>query len=199
MINKKYLSYALIFSIIIAFFITPLFANNKKLKIAIVLWRGETKAEDGFKDKLKKIGYSVQYTTINGEQDKNRLKKKIISELKPKINRFDYIYSFGTTATLLVKNQIQSKIPQIFNIVASPVKAGIVKKMDKPGSNISGVSNYISIKTQIETVLKIFKIKNIAFIYNPIEKNSKIILNRIKKVAKLLNLNIIEFKSPPPR
>ncbi|MBE9540983.1 MAG: ABC transporter substrate-binding protein, partial [Proteobacteria bacterium] len=50
-------------ALIISFtFSNSAFAAGKTLKIAMLLWRGETKAEQGFKDGLKELGYSVDYT-----------------------------------------------------------------------------------------------------------------------------------------
>ncbi len=42
-----------------------LFAESKNLKIAMIQWRGETEACRGFRDEMKALGYSVQYTVLN--------------------------------------------------------------------------------------------------------------------------------------
>lgn len=49
------------------------FASGKSLRIAMVLWRGETQAEQGFKDGLEELGYSVQYNIMNAGQDKKKV------------------------------------------------------------------------------------------------------------------------------
>jgi ABC-type uncharacterized transport system substrate-binding protein len=48
-------------------------AAGKNLKIAMVLWRGETEAEKGFQQGLKDLGYSVQYTVMNAGEDRAEL------------------------------------------------------------------------------------------------------------------------------
>ncbi len=101
-------------------------AGSKDLNIAMILWRGETKAEQGFKDGLKELGYSVQYTVMNASQDKTRLGHLLREDLKPKLKDFDYIYTFGTTVSKSTRFIVQDQVPHIFNIVAAPVKAGIV-------------------------------------------------------------------------
>ena len=40
--------------VILLVFSNSLLASEKSLKIAMILWRGETQAESGFKDGLKK-------------------------------------------------------------------------------------------------------------------------------------------------
>jgi len=51
----------------------PSLSNAKDLKIAMILWRGETEAEKGFQQGLKEFGYSVQYTVMNAGQDRTEL------------------------------------------------------------------------------------------------------------------------------
>ncbi|MFQ5936416.1 MAG: hypothetical protein ACE5LB_08420, partial [Acidiferrobacterales bacterium] len=48
-------------------------AGGKELNIAMVLWRGETEAELGFKEGLQELGYSVRYTILNAGQDRAAL------------------------------------------------------------------------------------------------------------------------------
>src|SRR5215471_4259274 len=64
-------------------------ASAKDLKIAMIPWRGETEAEKGFRDGLKAVGYSVQYTVMNAGQDRTELGRLMREELKPKLDNFD--------------------------------------------------------------------------------------------------------------
>jgi len=57
-------------SIIFAFSSHWGLASTKELKIAMILWHGETEAEKGFQQGLKEFGYSVQYTVMNGGKTK---------------------------------------------------------------------------------------------------------------------------------
>jgi len=52
-ISSMFLALALIISFT---FSNSAFASGKTLRIAMLLWRGETKAEQGFKDGLKELG-----------------------------------------------------------------------------------------------------------------------------------------------
>jgi ABC-type uncharacterized transport system substrate-binding protein len=84
-------------------------ANAKDLKIAMMLWRGETEAEKGFRDGLKAFGYSVQYTVMNAGQDRTELGRLLREELKLKLDGFDYVYLFGTTLALAAKTIVTEK------------------------------------------------------------------------------------------
>ena len=105
-------------------------AGAKSLRIAMVLWRGETDAEKAFKDELKELGYSAQYVVMNAGQDRAELGRLLREDLKSKLETFDYVYTYGTTVTLATKTIVQDKVPMIFDIVADPVGAGIVKSAD---------------------------------------------------------------------
>ena len=72
----------------------PLFAYSKNLHIAMILWRGETEGEIGFKVGLKKLGYSVRFTTMNAGQDRAALSQLLRNRVKPALKEFDYIYTF---------------------------------------------------------------------------------------------------------
>src|SRR5437899_12377258 len=124
-------------------------ASAKALKIAMILWRGETEAEKGFQQGVKEFGYSVQYTVMNAGQDRTELGRLLRDNLEPKLETFDYVYVFGTTVASATRSIVQDRVPQIFNIVADPVGAGIVQSLDSSGGNIAGVTNEIPLWLQL--------------------------------------------------
>jgi putative ABC transport system substrate-binding protein len=172
-------------------------AGAKDLKIAMVLWRGETEAEKGFREGLKELGYSVQYTVTNAGQDRTELGRLLREELKPKLDGFDYVYLFGTTVASAAKSIVQDKIPQIYNIVADPVGAGIVQSVESSGGNIAGVTNEIPLPLQIQTVLKIISFKRLGLLFNPREKNSMLVREKLTDVAKKFGFEVVDLRSPP--
>jgi len=189
-------------SIFLALFVLPAFGNvllaaSKNLKIAMVLWRGETKAEKGFQDGLKELGYSAKYTVMNAGQDRAELGRLLREELKPKLDEFNYIYIFGTTATQATRTIVQDKVPQIFNIVADPVGAGIIGSLESPGGNISGASNEIPLPLQIQTALKIISFKRLGLLFNPREKNSMLVRDKLSEITKQFRFEVIDLRSPP--
>lgn len=174
-----------------------LFADSKELKIAMIVWRGETKAENGFQDGLKEIGYSAQYTLLNAEQDRDILSTMLREKLTPDISEFDYIYSFGTTVSQMVRSSVKDRVPHIFNIVTAPVESGIVKSMEASGGNVTGICHRVSLELQIETVLRIVQFKKLGLLYNPREDNSNVIKDKFSYIAKKYGLAVINLPSPP--
>jgi ABC-type uncharacterized transport system substrate-binding protein len=195
---KKLLLVLLSFSsIILAFPNHWGLASAKDLKIAMILWRGETEAEKGFQQGLKEFGYSVQYTVMNAGQDRTELGRLLREELNPKLNNFDYIYVFGTTVASATRSIIQDKVPQIFNIVADPVGAGLVQSAESSAGNIAGVTNEIPLSLQLQTALKIIPSKRLGLLFNPREKNSMLVRDKISEIGRKLRFEIIDLRSPP--
>lgn len=175
----------------------PAGAAAKTLRIAMVLWRGETDGERGFRSGLKELGYTVQYTVMNAGQDRGELGRLLRDELKPGLDRFDYVYVFGTTATLATKSIVQDQVPIVFNIVADPVGAGIVRSLERSGSNIAGVTNEIPLPLQLQAARTIVPFKRLGLFFNPREKNSMLVRDKIVEVARPLGIEVVDLRSPP--
>ena len=106
--------------------------------------------------------------------------------------KVDLIYAIATPAAQGAKNAVKD-IPIIFNAVTDPVSANLVASNEKPGENVTGVSDYISPKAQLETFLKIFpEIKTIGTIYSTSEANSDSQVKELEAICKEMNL---EFKA----
>lgn len=189
----------LILTLIVTMFLSHncVLANNKKLNIAMLLWRGETKAEQGFKDGLRGVGYKVRYTVFNADQKRDKMADILRLQLYNNLKNFDYIYSFGTTTSKMAKTLIHNQIPHIFNIVTAPVESGIVRSMKSSNANISGVSHRISLLQQLTTALKIRSFRRVGFFFNTREKNSEITLRNLIRIAYTLNLKIEIFPCAP--
>lgn len=164
--------------------------KTKQVKIAMVLWRGETQAEKGFKTRMMASRkYKVDFTIFNAAQDKNRL-EKIIRELDT--NWYHLIYSFGTTVTKQLKQRI-TDLPIVFNIVSRPVKANIIDSWDNSGCNVVGASNAVPMASAFRTLNKVLTIGRLGFIYNPREDNSRIQRDEVKKLEKEFGYKMVDL------
>jgi putative ABC transport system substrate-binding protein len=172
-------------------------AAGKTLRIAMVLWRGETEAEKGFRDGLKEQGHSADYVVMNANQDRSELGRLLREDLKSKLESFDYVYAYGTTVTLAAKTIVQDKVPVVFNIVADPVGAGLVKSLDASGGNIAGVTNEVPLALQLQTALQVGSIRRLGILFNPREKNSMLVRDKLAEVARPLNIEVVDLRSPP--
>ena len=183
--------------VIFQHFCVPALANAKDLKVAMVVWRGETEAEKGFRVGLKSLGYSVQFTVMNAGQDRSELGRLLRDDLKPNLDKFDYVYTFGTTVSRATKSIVMDKTPQIYNAVTDPIGGGIVKSTEASGGNISGVTLAIPLSLQIQTALKVIAVKRLGFLFNPREKNSMLVRDKLNEVAKQYQFEVVDLRSPP--
>ena len=85
------------------------------------------------------------------------------------------------------------KIPVVFAAVSDPVGAGIVDSLESTGRNITGTSNVIRIKENLDLAFQLTPdIKKLGYIYNPAEQNSIKSLEGIKEYLKGKDVEIIE-------
>ena len=167
------------------------------LRITMVLWRGETDAERGFKDGLNSYGYQVSYLTLDAQLNRADLAKQLRAERPRWVSQSDYLYSFGTTATRMLKQINHSAIPHIFNIVTDPVRAGISPSWQSSGEKLAGVSHQISLPLQLATARQFKPIERLGFFFNPRERNSELIRQDLQKDSKNNAIDLVELRCPP--
>lgn len=140
---------------------------------------------EGFIKALEESGYKdgenikIDYQNAQGDITiAQTIAKKFSSDKK------DLIFAIGTPAAQGAFNATK-KIPIMISAVTDPVKAELVKTMEKPETNISGTSDYLPVEKQMDLIKKLVpNAKKIGFIYNTSEVNSEVQLNELKKVAK---------------
>lgn len=174
-------------------------AAEKQLKIAMVQWTGDTRACIGFRDGMKELGYGVEYTMLNAEQDRTKLGYILRETLRPRLKEFDYVYTYGTTVTKATKLIVKNQAPQIFAIVLDPVGAGIVPSLGSSRANITGATNGVSLALQLDTALKIAKFKTLGFLFNSRERNSNLIRKQLRELTASRQIEIIDLRSPPAK
>lgn len=95
--------------------------------------------------------------------------------------------------------QALSKVPQsmqrpfLFTAVTDPVAAGLVKDLQHPQGNITGVSDLLPVKEHMKMVLT-FKpgIKRLGILYNAGEANSKSTVAAIQKLSQSMGFTLVE-------
>ena len=97
--------------------------------------------------------------------------------------------SSAQTAAIAAK---KAGIPVVFSSVTDPLDAKLVNLIDKPGKNVTGVSNYTDIKPQFELFRKLLpNLKRLGIIYNPGEANSVSLMEKSKAIAKEMEIEIV--------
>lgn len=172
--------------------------GNKTLAITqIVAHPALDSARKGVLDALAAKGYvegknlKVDFQNAQGQPaTAQQIARKFIGD------RPDVIVPITTPSSQPVV-AATTDIPVVFTAVTDPVAAKLVKSLDAPGGNVTGVSDLLPMKPQLELIKKLVPTaKNIGFIYNPGEANSVALLEATRREAALLGLSIVEGVAP---
>lgn len=133
------------------------------------------KAYKGFKKGLKEEGYvegknlKIDYQNAQNSQDNLKsMSEKLVNE------KSDLILGIATPAAQSIANATKD-IPTVVTAVTDLKAAKLVDSNAKPGRNITGTTDMVSIDKQIKLLLSIVpKAKTIGVMYNAGESNSKI-------------------------
>lgn len=108
----------------------------------------------------------------------------------------DLILAIATPSAQAAYNATQKAnkdIPIVITAVTDPIKAGIVKSMEKPETNVTGTSDAAPMDAQFELIKKIIpSSKNIGIVYNTSEVNSEVQVEQAKSKATKYGFKIIE-------
>ena len=111
------------------------------------------------------------------------------------------IVATGGTPTALAAKEASTSIPVVFSIGADPIKFGLVKSLNRPGGNITGVSflaNTILAK-QVEILDEIVaKNEAIGFLVNPSNPNSVDDVDIVVSAAAKLGRKLTVAKAMAP-
>ena len=147
------------------------------------------RARKGFEEELKKTNPEVEIISKNANGDLTVVPSSIKSFQDQKV---DLIYAIATPAAQGAKNG-EKEIPIVFNAVTDPASADLVKNLEEPEGNITGVSDYFSMEAQLKEMVRVFPdIKNVGVMFSTNEANSQFQIEELKKAAEGLGLNVVE-------
>ncbi len=170
--------------------------EDDKIKLGILQYATHAAldaAREGFLDTLKANGYeegkNLKVTVANGEGDQPTIRAMAqqFSE-----DSYDLILAIATPAAQAMAN-VGKDTPVLVTAVTDPVSAKLVASLDKPGGNVTGTSDYVSIETQLDLVRSLVPgMKTLGIMYNSGEENSLVQVAEVKKYSKDHNLTLVE-------
>ena len=173
-------------------------ADTKKIAVSMIVEVPQlVQTKDGVLAGLSERGFSdrknlsVEYQTANGSMPtQQQIARKFVGEVP------DVIVAI-TTPTSQAMVAATKDIPIVFATVIDPVKAKVISKYDKPGGNVTGVSDAPPIAQQLRLVREILpNLKKLGFIYNPSLDSSKATLEWINEQGKPLGIEVVESPAP---
>lgn len=146
-------------------------------------------ARKGFMEGLKELGMDAKYNVhiAQGNQATNvQIAQQILDE-KPAL-----VLAIATPGAQVSAQKIKDT-PVVFTAVSDPVGAGLVKTMDAPGGNLTGMTDMPPVDKQLELIKAIVpKAATIGIVYNAGEANSVSQVNAAKAAAAKLGLIVAE-------
>lgn len=147
---------------------------------------------EGIISEVKKsnIDIGIIYESAQGD---NSLAQQIVQKfIQQKVN---VIVPIGTTVAQVAAQKTKT-VPIVFASVTDPIASGIVKNLEKPDGNVTGVSNFSSDITakQFEFYKKLLpNLKKIGVVYNSGESNSSVLVEKIKIEAEKNGIEVKEI------
>lgn len=144
----------------------------------------EELARQGFKDgdKVKILYESAQGQPATAAQ----IARQFVGQ-KPAV-----IVPISTPSAQAVVSATKD-IPVVFTAVTDPVGAGLVKAGEKPGANVTGVSDMSPVADQLALVREIAPaVKRLGVIYNPGEPNSVSLMKVLNVEAGKAGFTVVE-------
>lgn len=84
-------------------------------------------------------------------------------------------------------------IPIVFTAVTNPVGAKLVKQLEQPGKNVTGLSNLSPVEQHVELIKEILpNVKSIGVVYNPGEANAVSLMELLKLSAAKHGIKLVE-------
>ncbi len=152
---------------------------------------------DGVKQALADAGYTEekglkwQYQTAQGNTAiAAQIARKFVGD------RPDAIVAIATPSAQAVVAATKD-IPVVYSAVTDPVAAQLVPSLEASGTNVTGVSDRLSLERQIELIKKVVPdAKRIGMVYNPGEANSVVVVKAMRELLAAQDMTLVEATAP---
>ncbi|MBK3777328.1 ABC transporter permease [Azospirillum brasilense] len=170
------------------------FAQTKTVAItAIVEHPALDATRDGVIEALKAAGYTpgdtlkVEYQSAQGNPATAAQIARQFAGARP-----DVIVPISTPSAQAIVAATRD-IPVVFTAVTDPVGAQLVKSLEKPGANVTGVSDMAPVAEHVALIREIVpSVKRLGVLYNAGEPNSVSLVKALKDEAQKAGLTVVE-------
>ncbi|KZC99567.1 MULTISPECIES: ABC transporter substrate-binding protein [Thalassospira] len=152
-------------------------SSKAPLKIAMILWRGETNVEQGFRAYFDENNIPVDLTIHDVARDLSRV-PAIIDQIRK--DPPDLVYTWGTGITSSVVGKYDAvdpaknitDLPVVYVMVSSPWKTGIAAPAGQSRPNVTGATHIAPLAAQINAIRAYRPMDKLGVVYNSREDNS---------------------------
>ncbi|HEY8369799.1 MAG TPA: ABC transporter substrate-binding protein [Thermodesulfobacteriota bacterium] len=152
---------------------------------------------DGVRDELKARGFEegrnlrFEYESAQGNTGTAaQIARKFVGD------RPDVIVPISTPSAQAVAAATKD-IPIVFSAVTDPVAAKLVTSLERPGGNVTGVSDLSPIRKHLELVARVVPTaKRLGVVFNPGETNAVVLVELVRKHAPEFGMTVVEASAP---
>ncbi len=149
----------------------------------------------GFKDDLQENGVVAEYKEYNANGNMGtagQIATQIASD-GPDLILAIATPSAQACAKAYEKAPQLANTPMLFTGITDPLAAGLVKDYQKPGPNITGVSNQMPMEKHLQMLRRVLpKLATLGVLYNSGEVNSVSNVKRLKEAAAKMNITVLD-------
>lgn len=145
----------------------------------------------GIKDELAERGYE-EGTNLTLMHESAQGNSAIAAQIARKFagEQPDVIVAIATPSAQTMAAATRN-LPVVFSAVTDPVGARLVKSLEAPGGNITGVSDMLPLERHLDMVLRVVPdAKRIGTVYNPGEANAVALVNLLEKTLEKRGLTL---------
>ena len=169
-------------------------AESKKVAITQIVEHPALDAcRKGVEEELKAQGIDVTWSYESAQGNPGtagQIARKFVGDAP------DAIVAISTPSAQAVVSATKD-IPVVFTAVTDPVGAKLIDNPEKPGGNVTGMSDLSPIAQHLDLIARITpNAKKIGVIYNPGEANSVTLVGLVKEHAPAHGMTIVEAAAP---
>ncbi len=179
--------------------VAPVGAADKTLKItAIVEHPALDAARKGIKDELAERGYeagknlSWEFQSAQGDVGTaGQIAKKFVGD-NP-----DVIVAIATPSAQAVVAAARGSVPVVFTAVTDPVAAKLITNPDRPGANVTGVTDLSPLGAHLDLIKEMTPAaQRVGVPYNPGEANAVVLVEMLQQMAPSRGMEIVTASAP---
>ncbi len=171
----------------------------RPLRVAMVLWRGETEVEQGFRERIAEAGLPLRIEVHDLARDLSAL-PGVLARLRA--DPPELVYTWGTGVTLGVAGRHEESlaglaglagldgVPVVFVMVAAPVDTGLIPADGRSRRNLTGVSHIAPLEAQIAAIRAYLPMRRLGVVYNFAEPASRASLSALKALGAQLGFEV---------
>lgn len=176
-------------------------AAAEPFRVVMILWRGETEVEQGFRAYMAGAEIPVEYDVRNLDRDLSRL-PEVLADVRA--DPPDLVYTWGTSITLGTVGRYDDPdgsrvgdVPVVFALVSNPWETGIMPPERTRGrANVTGASHIAPLDAQLRAIRTYRPIHRLGVVYNPREANSVANVRSLREAGARLDIEVLEAAAP---